>query len=389
MVDAAVRAVMAKINKKSGAGTVILGSEIAQPLRETITSGSLNVDVALGGGWATNHWVEIVGHESSGKTLMVLKMIAANQKLDPNWTVIWFATEDFVDSYAQMMGCDLSRIVVENENTMEAVFEHTIEFLKTKAIDCIVIDSLPGLVPAREEDATMEDFQPGLAAFLTGKFFRKSNPSMKRSMTVEERPVTGFVINQWREKIGGYGDPRTTPGGKAKNFFFFQRVDVKRDEFIKNTKGEPIGQVIQVRNIKNKYSRPGRLGSIDAYIADGNGFRAGDFDLTKDMVSAAIAYDVITRPRKGYYAFAGTEWYGRPKLDDAIETDKALRIAIRKAVRKAASEPMPPTAEAPRKKAVSAQRRAPSSVAKSGAKRSTAPVRKAAPRVRQRASKTA
>jgi recombination protein RecA len=217
-LDPAIKAVMQKINKKQGAGTVILGSEITQPVRETITTGSLNLDVALGGGLATDHWNEIIGHESAGKSLLTFKLIAANQALDPKWTVVWFATEYFDESYAQMLGADLDRIIVENENTMEKVYEHCIEFLKTRAIDCIVIDSYPALVPAREEDATMEDFQPGLAAFLTGKFFRMSNPSMKRSLTEEERPVTGIIINQWREKIGSYGDPRTAPGGKRRTF---------------------------------------------------------------------------------------------------------------------------------------------------------------------------
>lgn len=343
---------MAKINKKSGAGTVILGSEIFQPLRETITSGSLSLDVALGGGWATNHWIEIVGHESVGKTLIVLKTIAANQKLNPNFTTVWFATEDFVDSYASMLGVDLSRIIVENENTMEAVYEHTIEFLDTRAIDCVVIDSYPGLVPAREEDATMEDNQPMLAAFLTGKFFRKSNPSMKRSLTEDERPVTGFVINQWREKMTTYGDPRTTPGGKAKNFFYFQRVDVRRKEFIKNTKSEPIGQVIEIVNLKNKYARPGRVGQIDAYISTGKGFKAGDYDTVKDVVSAAIAYDVIKREGARNYSFGGQTWAGRPKLDAAIKSDAKLRGRVRRAVMTATSAPLPAPVVRPARKRV-------------------------------------
>ena len=342
-LDPAVRAVIQKINKKQGAGTVILGSEIAEPLRETITSGSLNMDVALGGGWATNHWIEIIGHESAGKTMTVLKTIAANQRLDKDWTVVWFATEDFSESYAELLGVDLSRVIIENENTMETVYEHAKEFLDTRAIDCIVIDSLPGLVPAREENATMEDFQPGLAAFLTGKFFRMSNPSMKRSLTEPERPCTGFIINQWRNKITSYGDPRTTPGGMAKNFFFYQRVEVKRDEWIDNTRGDHCGLTIKMTNIKNKLARPGRIGMIDAYFAKGNGFNAGDYDLVKDAVSAGIAYDVITRPDRLHYEFDGQSWAGRPKMDAAIKDDEALQIRLRKAVMTAASSPLPPT----------------------------------------------
>jgi recombination protein RecA len=341
-LDPNVRAVIQKINKKHGHGTVILGSDISQAVHPTITSGSLSFDAALGGGWATNHWIEVIGHESAGKTAIVYKAIAANQKRDPNWTVVWFATEDFVEEYAEMWGCDLSRIILQESNTMEVVYESAIEFLETKGIDCIVIDSLPAMVPAREEAGTMEDFQPGLGAFLTGKFFRMSNPSMKRSMTEPERPCTGFVINQWREKIGGYGDPRITPGGKGKNFFFFQRVDIKREEFIKNSKQEPIGQTIKLTVIKNKLGRPRRTGTVDAYVSRGNGFNAGDYDVVKDVISAALAYDVISRPKKGYYAFGEEQWYGRPRLEEAIDEDPKLRGRVKRAVLTAAAKPLPP-----------------------------------------------
>ena len=344
---------MQKINKKHGADTVVIGSQIRKPEREVITSGSLEIDVALGGGWAVGHWIEVVGHESAGKSLIVLKTIAANQKRDPNFTTIWFATEDFVEDYAVMLGVDLDRVIVENLNELESVYQHCIDFMETKAIDCIVIDSLPGLVPIREDDATMEDFQPGLVAFLTGKFFRKSQHSIKRSLVAEnDRPVTGFVINQWREKIGVMrGDPRTTPGGKGKNFFFFQRVDVQRAEWIDTSKGRHIGQTIRVKNIKNKYAPPGREGLVDAYFASGNGHRAGEYDLVKDIVSAGTAYDVITRPDKSHYEFGDLSWFGRPNMEADLRDDPALRKRLHRAVLAAASKPLPAPAQRPVKRA--------------------------------------
>lgn len=350
---------MNRINKKNGPGTVILGSQITQPVRETITSGSLGLDAALGGGWATNHWVEIIGWESTGKTYLVLKTIAANQKLDPNWTTVWFATEDFSEQYAEMLGVDLNRVIIENENLMEVVYQHAIEFLDTKGIDCMVIDSLPFLVPAREDDGDMVDFQPGLPAFLTGKFFRKSQGSIKRSLTEPERPCTGFVINGWREKIGGYGDPRTSPGGKSKNFVFFQRIDISREEWITNTKGQPVGQKMKLKNIKNKYARPGLIGHVDAYVVNHQGHRAGDFDLVKDTIAAALAYDVIKHPDKLHFTFGGETWNGRPKLEAAIQADRQLQRKLRRAVLTATSAPLPPPEESTR-----AKRRPAKSVAK-------------------------
>lgn len=334
---------MKKANKRLGEGTVILGSEITQPLRPTITTGSLNLDAALGGGWAAGHWIEIIGHESVGKTYLVLKTIAANQATNPNFTTIWFATEDFNEGYADLLGVDRSRVVVFNGNVMEEVYQQAIEFLDTKAIDLLVIDSLPFLVSNREDDGTMEDFQPGLAAFVTGKFFRKSQKSIKRDLTDEnERLCTGLVINGWREKIGvQHGDPRTSPGGRGKNFVFYQRVDLSRTEWIKNTREQPVGQVMRIRNIKNKWARPGLIGIVDAYVSDYRNHKAGEFDVVKDVISAGIAYDVIKHPDKLHYSFGDSNWAGRPKMEAAILDDPALQTALRKAVLEAASLPDP------------------------------------------------
>jgi recombination protein RecA len=339
-IDPALRAIMTKINKKNP-GTVFLGSDIVPPKRPTITSGSLNLDAALGGGWATGHWNEIIGHESVGKTYIVLKMIEANQKLDPNFTVVWFATEDFNEDYAKLLGVNIDQIIIENENLMERVYQHAKDFLDTKKVDCIVIDSLPFLVPEREDENTMEDFQPGLAAFLTGKFFRKSMHSIKRSMIAsDERPCTGFIINGWREKFTTRGDPRISPGGKGKNFVFFQRVDLSRVEWITNTKEQPVGQVMRIKNLKNKYARPGLIGQVDAYVVDYQGHAAGQFDLVKDAISAGIAYEVINHPDNLHYTFNGQTFNGRPKLEAAIQEDPVLATLLRRAVLAAALDPI-------------------------------------------------
>lgn len=342
-LDPALKAVIARINKKQGEGTVVLGSEITVPLIDTITTGSLNVDAAMGGGWAVNHFNEIIGNPSAGKTLVTLKTIAANQARDPSWMTVWFASEDFHEPYARMMGVDLDRVAVVEENVMELVYEMAIDFLRERSVDCMVIDSLPALVPSREDEKTMEDFQPGLGAFLTNKFFRKANPLMKRPLLGAERSVTGIVINQWRSKITQFGDPRTTPGGMGKDFFYFQRCEVRRDDWIDNTRGQHIGQTIKVLNVKNKLAPPGRQGFVDAYIDKGNGFEPGEYDLVKDIISAAIAYGVIDAARGGKYSFGDTHWQGRPRLDAAIREDARLRGSIRKAVLKATALPDPPS----------------------------------------------
>jgi recombination protein RecA len=331
-VDPSVKAVMAKIRKEYGEHAVMLGSEMV-PNAETVTTGSLSFDAAMGGGWAVNHWNEILGLESAGKTMVVLKTIAANQALDPKFTTVWFASEDFHEPYAQMMGVDLSRVVVIEENVMEYVYTLAIDFIATHEVDFLVIDSYPALVPKEENKGSMEDSQVGLGARITGKFLRKSNQDMKAPLTGTGRDLTGIVINQYRDKITTYGDPRTTPGGKGKNFFYFQRVEVRREDWINNTRDDHIGQTIKMTNVKNKLAPPGRVGMVDAYFAKGNGFDAGQYDLVKDSISAAIAYEVIEKTGRMKYTFGDKEWKsGRPSMEEEIKNDEKLQQQIREAV---------------------------------------------------------
>ena len=333
-LDPSVKAVMADIRKKHGEHSVMLGSEISQTV-ETITTGSLSFDAAMGGGWASNHWNEILGLESAGKTMVVLKTIAANQKLDPKWMTVWFAAEDFHVPYAEMLGVDMSRLIVVEENIMEIVYEEALKFVATREVDCLVIDSYPALVPAAEDKGGMDDQQVGLGARITGKFLRKGNQDMMAPLMGAERSLTGIIVNQYRDKITSYGDPRTTPGGKGKNFFYFQRAEVRREDWIDNTRDEHIGQTIKLTNKKNKLSPPGRVGMVDAYFAKGNGFEAGQYDEVKDTIAAAIAYEVIEKTGQKKYVFGDKEWRnGRPGMEEEIKEDEKLQLQIREAVLK-------------------------------------------------------
>jgi len=133
--------VLAQINKKYGENTVVLASKVASPTR--FTSGSLSLDMILGGGWPTNQWHEIIGEASNGKTALALKTIAANQKRDPKFTTIWIAAEEWVPEYAEMCGVDPTRVHVFTSNVMEIALTAVLEFIETKEVDCVVIDSLP------------------------------------------------------------------------------------------------------------------------------------------------------------------------------------------------------------------------------------------------------
>lgn len=322
-----IDAIMASVNKKYGDEVIVKGSRVQEELSR-ITTGILAYDLMTGGGWPVNQWSEIIGDESSGKTALAYKTIAANQAINPDWIAMWVAAEEFVPEYAKAIGVDLERLWVVETNIMEHAYDLVNRALDNRAVDCIVIDSLPALVPGDEAEKMMEEFTMGLGARLTGKFFRKSSKSQKRSMIFEDRPCTGLMINQWRDRIGVmYGDPRTTPGGKAKNYHYFIRLEVKRDEWIKD-KDEITGQTIRARTIKNKTYRPQQVGIVDFYFADTHGFSMGEFDTVKDVVNICISVEVITRAG-AYYSYGDQKWQGKESLLLAVREDLDLQKELK------------------------------------------------------------
>lgn len=323
----------AQLNKKLGVGTVLPASQVVVPAR--IPSGSLTLDVILGGGWPLNHWVEIIGDPSHGKTALALKTIAANQERDPNFTVVWIAAENFDKDYAEMCGVDNDRVLIVENNIMEEAFEIAIQFCDTKSVDLIVIDSLPALVPAAEDEKTMDEFTVGRGALLTGKFFRKVGRATKRALDGSERPILGIVINQYRMKIGVmYGDPRTTPGGVGKDYAYSIRCEVKRDDYIEAGVGQDkrrVGQTIRVKTIKNKTFPPQQIATTDFYFADGGPIDRGHIDTGKEIVALAILHGLIER-RGGWYYYGDRKWQGTESLLESLREEIDLSEEISKAV---------------------------------------------------------
>lgn len=321
-----VKALAAEINKKQGSNMVVVASEVSD-IVPRVPSGSLGLDVILGGGWPANQWVEVIGDESSGKTAVVLKTIAANQDRDPDFVTVWIAAEKWVSEYAEMCGVDLERVLVVETNDMETAYDTAIRFAESKEIDCIVIDSLPALVPAAEDEKDMEGSTVGRGALLTGKFFRKVGKATKRSLTEAERPVLGIVINQWRQKIGVmYGDPRTTPGGVGKNYAYFVRVEIRRGDWIEVGSGkdkERVGQTIQIRTIKNKTAPAQRVAMVDFYFDEGEGHGPGEYDREKEIIALAMMEEIITR-RGAFYEYGEHKWRGRDAVAEAIRNDTDL-----------------------------------------------------------------
>jgi recombination protein RecA len=332
-----ITTVMAEINKELGPETVIWGSQIRYSDLPRISSGSYALDVALGGGWQTNAWHELYGDESSGKTTVILKTIATQQALNPDYTTFWVAAEEFVPQWATDLGCDTDRILVMQTNILEEATNAAIRVLETRTVDALVIDSLPALSPVTESEGTMDDQQIALVARLLPKFFRKAYTAMKRSLVEDDRTVTCFMVNQWRERPNmPFGDPRITPGGRAKNYWFTSRVELKRDSWL--TEGDrknerKVGLTIKALTKKNKSFPPERVAVFDFYFDHNEiGISPGDYDRAKELVTLALLLDLI-KVKSSYYSLGDETWHGRTALEEQIRWDLTLQERLRDAIR--------------------------------------------------------
>jgi recombination protein RecA len=343
LINPEARALVAKINKAQGEGTVVLASDMK--IAKRFTTGSLGLDIALGGnaesaGWAANQWHEIVGMESHGKTAAIYKTIAANQSADPDFTTFWAAAEHYDHDQAAALGVNNDQVIVMSSQHMEDVYQKMIEWADSRACDCIVLDSYPALTANEEDDKEMSESSMTLGARRTGQFFRKVGPATKRSLINDDKPILGIIINQYRDLVGGYspqGTPKTTPGGKGKNFAYITRVEVRRDEWIKEDRpGQGaviVGQVIKFKTIKNKSAASQQVASVDFYFRDAPtlGFKRGDYDLMKEVITLAILYGVIKR-RGAYYDFKGRTWQGKDIVIRDLRAEPELYQELREAV---------------------------------------------------------
>lgn len=310
---------MKKVNKRYGEGTLIKGAQIKDLAIARIPTGSLSFDLMLGGGWPVNHWNEIIGQPSAGKTVLAMKTVAANQVRDPNFECLWVAAEDLVPDWAAAAGMDLDRVDVIETNIMETVYGIIDDALSARAYDMIVLDSLPALVPGDEAEKEMYEATVALGAKLSAKFFRKTNKNGGRSLIdTSDRPWTGLIINQWRDRIVLMGDPRTTPGGKAKDYEYFTRVEVSRAEWILGEKQRRVGIQMKAKTLKNKVAPVNRVGVVDFYFDDVPGFSPGQYDSLKELFNIAVEYGIIEQGG-GYYKFLGERLSADRGREDALQ----------------------------------------------------------------------
>jgi recombination protein RecA len=263
-----------------------------------------------------------------------MKTIAANQAMNPEYHTLWVASEEINIPWANQLGMDTNKVTFVMSNVMELCYDAVLSVLDERVVDAVVIDSYPALVPSEEDDKSMMELTVGRGAYLTNKFMRKSYAALSRSLTEYDRPVMALFINQWRERIGVFqGNPRTTPGGKGKNYSFLTRIDVAREEWITGPNRTKVGQVLKFQALKNKTAPPQRVGNVDYYFDAHKQFAAGSYDNTKEVHAVAMALDLIEHKGGGNYYWRDYHWRGEAKVIEAIEADPALAAALDAEVR--------------------------------------------------------
>ncbi|MCR5738410.1 MAG: recombinase RecA [Lachnospiraceae bacterium] len=337
----ALEAALGQIEKQYGKGAVMrLGEPGAQMKVETIPTGSISLDLALGqGGIPKGRIIEIYGPESSGKTTVTLHMIAEVQKR--GGIAGFIDAEHALDPvYAKNIGVDIDNLYISQPDSGEQALEIAETMVRSGAIDIVVVDSVAALVPKAEIEGDMGDAHMGLQARLMSQALRKLTAVISKSNCVV------IFINQLREKLGVmFGNPETTTGGRALKFYSSVRLDVRRIESIKQA-GEVIGNRTRVKVVKNKVAPPFKEAEFDIMFGKG-------ISMIGDILDVATNADIIVKSG-AWFAYKGEKiGQGRENAKQYLEENPDVLAEIDKAVREhygleASEDAKPAKAEEPK-----------------------------------------
>ncbi len=282
--------IMNDISKQYGEGSAMILGETKTLDINRVSSGSLNLDLALGGGIPTGRTVEVFGPESAGKTTVSLLYARELQQVEPEKYILFIDLEHAIDpALVESYGIDISKFIISQPDTGEQALNIVESFMRSGVISCAIIDSVSALLPEAEAKGEMQDQQMGLQARLMGKALRKLTPP------ASEYNCTVIFINQIREKVGIlYGNPETTSGGRALTFYASIRINVRAGERIPNpnNKDEVIGHIVNARVVKNKTALPFKKASFELLYGKGVDriSEIADISIIAEYVNRAGAY---------------------------------------------------------------------------------------------------
>ena len=320
----ALDAVLAQIEKQYGKGAIMkLGEAAGNTDIETIPTGCLALDLALGiGGFPRGRMIEIYGPESSGKTTVALHAIAQAQKL--GGIAAFIDAEHALDPvYAKNLGVDLDELYVSQPDTGEQALDIVDSLVRSSAVDVIVVDSVAALTPKAEIEGDMGDSHVGLQARLMSQALRKLTAIVNKSKTCV------IFINQLREKVGVmFGNPETTPGGKALKFYASVRIDVRKTDMLKDADGA-VGNRTRAKVVKNKLAPPFRQAEFDIMYGEGISQEGCIIDL-------GVQYDVIKKSGAWFSYNDEKVAQGREKMRLFLKDNPELAAEIEGKIRAAA-----------------------------------------------------